>query len=114
MSNHEAYEEGKLYPYLTHRWGQSMAELEVGHRALHRQRTEVFAAFEAAASADDEDLAIRARVRNAVDRFDAILREHLALEEDTVIPLLLELSPEEFADYTLLSLERLLATEGPH
>jgi len=109
MGNHEHYEEHKLYPYLERRWGVSMAALTAGHAEMHTQRHEVEGAFGAAEKAPDDDVEARARVREAIDRFDALLLAHLDLEERMVVPLLLELSPREFADYTLLPIERLLA-----
>jgi len=119
MSSHEHYEESKLYPYLDRRWGVSMHALVEGHEGLHSQRREVIAAFDAVLSLRDHDardamaapavVGARDRVRAAVDGFDELLLAHLDLEEQTVVPLLLELSPTEFADYSLLPLHQLLA-----
>ncbi len=113
MSNHEHYEESKLYPYLEKRWGVSMLGLVEGHEGLHSQRAEVFAAFDALDAQDALDPKAeeraRVRIRGAIDGYDARLLAHLDLEEQTVVPLLLELSPTEFADYTLLPVHTLLA-----
>ena len=92
MRSHEAYEEAKLYPYLERRWGLSFDEAEAGHKELHRAYDRVKSAFAKAESSWDEIVA-------ALEHHDAVLRPHLELEEDLVIPGLLELSPEEFAHY---------------
>ena len=88
-----------------------MKALEEGHEELHRRRDEVLAAFRAAESADlgdaDWPATIR-RLRRAYQAHAEVLDEHLDLEEETVIPLLLELEPDEFADYYFLTLPELL------
>jgi hypothetical protein len=109
MGSHERYEESKLYPFLEARWGASMAELEAGHEALGAQRSVVEDAFARVDEVGDDAAAARARLREAFDLFDEILRDHLDLEERIVVPLLLELTPSEFADFTLLPIEMLLA-----
>ena len=91
MRSHEAYEERKLYPYLARRWGVSFAEAEAGHEALHVADDAVRAAFHA----QDRSAVIRALVEHG-----EVLAAHLELEEDAVIPLLLQLEPEEFERYT--------------
>ena len=84
-----------------------MAALVAGHEALAAAKAEVFDAFVGLLEregGDDE----RARLRVALARFEQVLGEHLDLEEQTVIPLLLELAPREFADYYLLPISTLL------
>ena len=90
MRSHEAYEEGKLYPYLTCRYGISMEDLEAGHHELSRLRRKVFGAL---------DVRDRQELHAALVEFDTELVDHLRKEEDVVIPLLLGLSPEEFEAY---------------
>ena len=107
MGSHERYEETKLYPYLEKRWGVSMDPLKDGHEALGERKAEVFDAFAGALEregGDDEEK----RLRRALFAFGQTLREHLDLEEETVIPLLLELEPDEFADYWFLPIGTLL------
>jgi len=98
MHSHEAYEERKLYPFLTRRWGVSMAPLEAGHEALGLRKAEVLDAFVAVLDREGGPPEQRA-LRRALLGFEDTLEAHLELEEDTVIPLLLELTPGEFADY---------------
>lgn len=107
MGSHERYEETKLYPYLERRWGVSMAPLTAGHEALAERKRAVFDAFEGVLEREGTE-AEAATLRRALFRFGNTLREHLELEEDTVIPLLLELEPDEFAAYYHLPISLLL------
>ena len=88
MRSHEAYEERKLYPYLSQRWGVSFAPSTKGHEELHDAHDAVIEAFDSGIGVID-----------ALQRHDRVLREHLEIEEDQVIPLLLELTAEEFTSY---------------
>lgn len=97
MRSHEAYEERKLYPYLEKRWDVSMATASEGHEKLHALDEDVRHAF-------GDPVALKA----ALVEHDKALVEHLEVEEDLVIPLLLELSPEEFAEYATRSIHQLL------
>jgi len=87
MHGHERYEEGKLYPYLEHRWGLSCADLTAGHAALA-----------------DADARVRSArgdaLSEALDVHHALLMAHLDAEERRVIPALLELGGDEFVTYT--------------
>lgn len=112
MGGHEHYEEHKLYRYLTHRTGESMAHLQAGHDELHARRAEVYAAFDAVIEARDNSGAEGDRLREAYAAFHEVLIDHLALEEATVIPKLLDLEPQEFARFTSTRIERLLAEAG--
>ena len=98
MGNHEAYEERKLYPFLEARWGVSMKPLQEGHEALAVRKAAVFDAFLGVLEREGGE-AEQGRLRRALRAFGDTLRTHLDLEEETVIPLLLELSPKEFATY---------------
>jgi hypothetical protein len=95
MRSHEHYEEGKLYPYLEHRWGLSCEHLEAGHKMLAEADAAVF-------SAGPQQLA------DTVERHHQVLMEHLDLEERTVVPALLALTRDEFDDYCATSLRRLM------
>lgn len=102
MRSHEAYEEGKLYPYLEHRWGVSLDEARAGHEELHLRADAVEAAFESGArpaesAVDGGDAG--GVVLRALRAHDYALDAHLEVEEDAVIPLLLALEPEEFVRY---------------
>jgi hypothetical protein len=87
MHGHERYEEGKLYPYLEHRWGLSCADLTAGHEALADADARIRAA-------DGDGLA------DALGIHHAVLMDHLDAEERRVIPALLALEAQEFVDYT--------------
>ena len=105
MRGHEGYEEGKLFPYLSKKYSVSMDHLEEGHEQLHALKAEVFASFKRLAGyrdtpkGDAEEAAARTAVVEALQAYDALLNEHLAEEEEWVIPMLLELEPEEFETY---------------
>ena len=103
MRSHEAYEEGKLCPYLEHRWGVALDEARAGHEELHLRADAVVAAFESGAqpgeSADDDDGDGGGVVLRALRTHDFALGAHLDVEEDAVIPLLLALEPAEFVRY---------------
>ncbi len=98
MANHERYEEEKLYPYLEARWGVSMDRALAGHKALHNADLRVRAYLEAPGPA----------LEDALTNHDEVLKEHLALEEEMVIPLLLQLSRQEFDTYYHSGLRALL------
>lgn len=99
MRSHEAYEEHKLYRYLAHRWGADFSIAEAGHARLHTCDRAVRAAL---VEPDDDILA------TALRDHDAVLRDHLEHEEDLVLPLLLELSPDEFDRFARSPIEALL------
>ncbi len=99
MRSHEAYEENKLYPYLAWRWDVSFASAEAGHVALHERHADVLSAFSAIRTDGLTD-ATRSALMSALRAHDEILRAHLEVEEDLVIPLLLALSPDEFRTYS--------------
>ncbi len=88
MGGHEYYEERKLYPYLAKRWGVSFDDAEAGHEALRVRDRDVQAAFLDPSSPT-------ALVDALVGHHDVLI-EHLRYEEDLVIPLLLQLSEDEF------------------
>ena len=89
MGGHEYYEENKLYPYLAKRWGVSFDDAEAGHEALRTRDRDVQAAFLEASSST--------ALVEALLGHHEVLIEHLRYEEDLVIPLLLELSGDEFS-----------------
>jgi len=93
MGSHEAYEEKKLYPFLQARWGISTEIAEEGHHKLHELERVVLQ--EVAASEDGASQ----KLFEALMIHDAVLIEHLELEEQMVIPALLALTPEEFGEY---------------
>lgn len=112
MRSHESYEEHKLYRYLSHRWGVDFAVATAGHQALHDADHDVRAALVAAMRAehDQPEPAITPppSLRAALEHHDRVLCDHLLLEEDMVIPLLLELSPTEFQRYASSPIEQLV------
>jgi hemerythrin-like domain-containing protein len=104
MGGHEGYEEGKLYPYLARRYATTLSELVGDHHALHALRDQVTEALER--GTDREALA-------ALCRYDDLLCEHLEREEDRVIPMLLELEPDEFTHYAHSRIDALLRELPP-
>lgn len=106
MRSHEAYEELKLYPYLVKRWGASFEEATAGHEALHERHAAVLSAFGELRASTGADNA-RASLVKALQEHDVTLRAHLQLEEELVIPLLLELSADEFETYRRSSIAEL-------
>ena len=100
MSGHEAYEEGKLYPYLEARWDVSCEPLREGHEAL----ADVDHQVRAAITARDRDA-----LCEALEAHDRVLDAHLEAEEALVIPALLALEPSEFDVYYDSDIESLLA-----
>ena len=95
MSGHEGYEESKLYPFLTRRYGLQVWPLEAGHKMLHNRSDEVLAAVAKAPSSGPIPA-----VRRALEAHHQVLASHLRLEEDAVIPLLLRLPPAEFDQFS--------------
>jgi hypothetical protein len=111
MRRHEAYEEHKLYPFLQRRWDVSFKAAEEGHHALHERHAAVIEAFARRRVSSGEgarDEREHPQLLQALRAHDRVLCEHLALEEDLVMPMLLELSPEEFDRYCNSSIATLL------
>jgi len=105
MKGHEAYEEGKLYPYLEARFGVDLTSLRADHRELSTAEGKVRDAFDAG-----DALAFA----HALRAHDEILDTHLDEEEDAVIPLLLSLEPGEFRRYYNGQIDDLLRSlDGP-
>ena len=96
MRSHEAYEERKLYPFLSERWSVDFGPARAGHTLLHARYDAVVARFRETSSDESKRLALI----EALAAHDEVLREHLDLEEELVIPLLLGLTPDEFDDYS--------------
>jgi hypothetical protein len=117
MRSHEAYEERKLYPYLEYRWGVSLDDARAGHDELHARADEVVEAFGTLALPRDPSDSMESPSDNVVLRalraHDQTLDAHLNVEEEAVVPLLLELSPDEFDRYYRSPLS-LLLTPDPH
>ena len=90
MKNHEAYEERRLYPYLAQKYGISFQGLETQHEELGRLERKVLSAW----GDGDTD-----GVRGALAEHDDVLISHLREEEDSVIPLILSFTPDEYATY---------------
>jgi hypothetical protein len=105
MKSHEGYEEGKLYPYLSAKYGVSLAILELHHKSLGLAEDRVY---------DAERAGDALQFAHALKKHDEVLVPHLHQEEDLVIPLLLALTPREFERYSnghLAGLLRELAAE---
>ncbi len=108
MRSHERYEEHKLYPYLSRRWGASFDAAKAGHEALHVRHAVVIGAFDTLRDAEGDRDEARGNLVTALCEHDEVLRDHLRLEEDLVIPLLLALGPDEFRRYSYSSIGSLL------
>ena len=104
MRSHEAYEERKLYPYLEYRWQVSLDEARTGHGELHARADEVAEAFRSLARPADP-------VLRALQAHDRTLDDHLDVEEEAVVPLLLALDPEEFDRYYRSPLSMLIPAD---
>lgn len=92
MKNHERYEENKLYPFLSDRYCVSLGVLVGDHGEIDDLRERVTVALV------DGDAAA---VRHELDAFHTTLMRHLRDEEDLVIPMLLDLEPDEFRNYSV-------------
>ncbi|KAI8619373.1 hypothetical protein BC830DRAFT_1104644 [Chytriomyces sp. MP71] len=106
MRMHEHYEESKLYPFLSRRWKVNPTYLSSEHDEMHEKRDAVLASF-------NEYLILAASSRRSLEQvktvgnelvarmktYDSLLRMHLNEEEEFVIPMLLELSRQEFDEY---------------
>lgn len=117
MGAHERYEENKLYPYLAHRYQLSFAELTAGHRGLHDQAERIVSAFAEARADDGRERSLLSllpltQLIQELERHRDLLASHLELEEDLVIPLLLELPAEEFRRFRDTPIDRLLGSNG--
>ncbi|MEM7437431.1 MAG: hemerythrin domain-containing protein [Myxococcota bacterium] len=108
MRSHERYEEYKLYPYLARRWGVSFRDAQDGHRTLHDKHEEVIEAFRDLRDPSDDADTARTRLVDALSAHQEALVNHLRVEEEAVIPLLLDLIPEEFQHYYQSSIHTLL------
>ena len=106
MSNHERYEEHKLYPYLRHRFGISTGSMEEGHDALHVCDAAVRAAGEHGGVASGELVL-------ALQDHQAELLDHLDHEEQVVIPGMVAVEPREFAEYSGHGLRWLIDNHAP-
>lgn len=110
MRGHERYEERKLYRFLAHRFGSDFDELEAGHRLLHVHRERVELGFQLARPGEPDEPDTLASLIEELEHHRAVLIEHLRVEEDYVIPQLLELRPEEFRRYYRTPIDELLQT----
>ncbi|KAI9342641.1 hypothetical protein BDR26DRAFT_894633 [Obelidium mucronatum] len=107
MGSHEAYEESKLYPFLCRRWDVDTRYLKQEHQEMHEKRDLVLAAFHRYLNFEnspqqygsDSLIAAGTLLESAMADYDSFLRLHLAEEEEFVVPMLLELSREEFQEY---------------
>ena len=103
MRSHERYEEHKLYPYLAHVFGISFDDARAGHEALGEAETAVLEAARGEGQATSE-------LAEALRHHDEVLVEHLALEEELVIPALLSLEPDVFERFLRQDIVRLLGS----
>lgn len=111
MKSHERYEESKLYPYLTRRYGVSFAALIEGHKGLATHKDRVLKAFAEVAATDQDESAHFSALISGLHDHRQYLDGHLIEEEDLVIPLLLRLPASEFQRYVSTSAAELLAQE---
>ncbi len=109
MKAHERYEERRLYPYLARRYDVMFAHLQRGHRVLDDHQRAVRAAFADVVPGAEREVAAMAALRAALTDHQRTLLEHLREEEDLILPMLLELDPDEFSALTTEPLETLLS-----
>lgn len=100
MSGHERYEERKLYPFLARHYDTSFDELIAGHQLLHEHRDLVRDAFRRAMAGEADVAEQRPLLVADLENHRRVLLEHLHDEENRVIPMLLELTPEQFVTFT--------------
>jgi hypothetical protein len=91
MKNHEAYEERKLYPYLSGKFGISFSDMENQHDKLGVLERRVIAAWGGGDHDRDRDT-----TASLFAEHDQVLKDHLIAEEDRVIPLILSLTTDEY------------------
>jgi len=108
MSGHEHYEEVKLYPYLCWKFDVKLGFLEKQHQNLHAQEeklsailTEIFGLEVEKDEQEQQKLFLDKKelLQKEFLKYDYLLRQHLLEEETCVIPMLLQLTPEEFSVY---------------
>lgn len=100
LSSHQRYEEQRLFPLLEAcHPSLSFERFDAAHRQLEQLGATVQRCFAAAKLAQSEGAveALRCQTRDSLARFCVLLGEHFAAEEQRVIPLVLELSDEDFA-----------------
>lgn len=107
MRGHEHYEESKLFVYLSKKHGMSIEALEAGHDLLHEREDKVNEGF--ATCLEEDSQTHRDDLVKALQAYRDVLWEHLRLEEDSVIPLLLAMTREEFTRYYNSDIRTLLA-----
>jgi hypothetical protein len=86
LHHHHHAEEQMLFPMIAKRTGTPPSRLESDHQELTRS----IEAVEKALVGSDNEIAMA-----AARAFDVILREHLDREEELVVPVLLEMKPDE-------------------
>jgi hypothetical protein len=100
LSSHSRYEEQRLFPFLEAcHLSLSFERFDEAHRQLEEVAATVQRCFAAVTQARSEGAveAMRSQTRDALAGFCALLNEHFIAEEQRVIPLVLELSDEDFS-----------------
>ena len=114
MRSHENYEETKLYPFLVRRFGVSLKYLSSEHDEMHTKSNLVvkymneYIALETTSAAFEIVVEKGARLLDAMNNYDKLLKVHLMEEEDIVIPLLMEMDVVEFDEFVDNSLSYLI------
>ncbi|KAJ3063042.1 hypothetical protein HDU98_001100 [Podochytrium sp. JEL0797] len=104
MNTHEYIEETYLYPYLYNKWRIDLSVLTKEHGDIHDKRDQVLASFATylkfEKSSDDygSDAVKKAGadLEKAMTGYVDVLKFHLAEEEELIIPMMLELSQQEY------------------
>ncbi|KAJ3244785.1 hypothetical protein HDU78_010472 [Chytriomyces hyalinus] len=116
MGNHERYEESKLYPFLARRWAIDTLYLTKEHGEMHQKRDQVLALFSKYLNFENNPsqhgkptvTAAAKELELAMEDYDTYVRIHLQEEEEFVVPMVLELEPEEYVEFGELGLTELL------
>lgn len=114
LGAHERYEERKLYPYLHARYGLDLDPLKRGHQELDEHAGRVEQAFAAARADDGRERSLLSllplsELIQAVESHRDVLFGHLELEEDRVIPCLLDMPADEYRRFLETPIDKLLA-----
>ncbi|KAJ3237366.1 hypothetical protein HDU81_009588 [Chytriomyces hyalinus] len=116
MGNHERYEESKLYPFLARRWSIDTLYLTKEHGEMHQKRDRVLALFSKYLNFENNIsqhgkptvTAAAKELELAMEDYDTYVCIHLQEEEEFVVPMVLELEPEEYVEFGELGLTELL------
>eukprot|EP01135_Chromosphaera_perkinsii_P002650 Nk52_evm18s226 gene=Nk52_evmTU18s226 len=97
LHGHSGYEESKLFPYFYKKFNIDLRILLKDHKRLEISEEKTTSAFRECLTRGKWDQ--MDALRDALVDFNTLLVRHLREEENTVIPMLLSMSPEEYNTY---------------